>query len=141
MNKQNHSHAPVARRGRAVVTALLLAATTALAHGQVVGSTVVATAVMEVREVASGWSAVRQVIGRSVVNEHGDVLGTVDDLVVAPDASVSHVIVGAPTGFLGLHRHEVAVPASLLLLADDKLLLVGARPGSIELMSPFEYAR
>lgn len=124
---------------RSVLSALVLTAAAGLAHGQMAGSTVTAT--IQVREVAAGWSVSREVLGRAVVNEHGQAIGRVDDIIVAPDASVSHVIVGTAGGFLGMRRHEVAVPLSLLLLADDKFVLVGSQPGSLELMPAFEYAR
>ena len=119
---------------RFMLCALALVAATGFAHGQVAGSTLVAKAVLEVREVATGWSAVRQILGRAVVNEHGESIGRVQDIIVAPDASVSHVIVGAG-GFLGMRRHEVAIPVSVLMIADDKLVLVGAAAGAIEAMS------
>lgn len=141
MNKQSHSQAPGAKARRAVFAALLLAVATGLAHSQVVGSTLTATAVIQVRDVTVGWSVSRQVLGRDVVNEYGEAVGRVDDIILAPDASVSHLIVGTPGGFLGLRRHEVAVPVSLLLLADDKFVLVGSEPGSLHLMPAFEYAR
>jgi sporulation protein YlmC with PRC-barrel domain len=141
MNKQTHSSAPAARSRRTVFAALLLVAAAGLANAQMVGSTLTATAVIQVREVTVGWSVSRQVLGRDVVNEYGDAVGRVDDIILSPDASVSHLVIGTPGGFLGLRRHEVAVPASLLLLADDKFVLVGSQPGSLELMPAFEYAR
>ena len=98
---------------RFMLCALALAAATGFAHGQVAGSSVVATAALEVREAAAGWSAARQILGRPVVNEHNQPIGRVQDIIVAPDASVSHIIVGAG-GFLGMRRHDVAIPASAL---------------------------
>lgn len=126
---------------RSVFSALVFTAAAGLAHGQMAGSTVTATAVIQVRELTAGWSVSRQLLGRAVLNEHGQPIGRVDDIIVAPDASVSHVIVGTAGGFLGMRRHEVAVPLSLLLLADDVFVLVGSGPGSLALMPAFEYAR
>jgi sporulation protein YlmC with PRC-barrel domain len=126
---------------RATLFALVLAATCGLAQAQVAGSTLTATATLQVREVAQGWSVRRQVLGREVVNEHGQHVGRVDDIIVAPDTSVSHAIIGTPGGFLGLNRHVVAVPVSQMLPAQDKFILMGARPGTIEQMPVFEYAQ
>ena len=95
---------------RCMLCALAFAAATGFAHGQVAGSTCGREAALEVREAAAGWSAVRQILGRAVVNEHNQSIGRVQDIIVAPDASVSHVIVGAG-GFLGMRRHDVAIPA------------------------------
>jgi len=125
------------RSRRAVLCALVLAAAVGLAHGQVAGSTELA--VLKVREVAAGWSVARQILGHVVVNEHGEPIGRVQDIIVAPDGSVSHAIIGAG-GFLGMRGREVAVPASVLLVADDKFVLVGATPELFEALPVFEYA-
>jgi sporulation protein YlmC with PRC-barrel domain len=93
-----------------------------------------------VRDVAAGWSVARQILGHAVVNEEGEPIGRVQDIIVAPDGSVSHLIVGAG-GFLGMRKHEVAIPAAAVLLADDKLVVVGATTGLVEAMPAFEYAR
>lgn len=138
MKKQNGGNANYAGSSRAVLSALVLAAAAGLAHGQVAGSTELATAVLHVREVATGWSVARQILGHAVVNEQGEPIGRVEDIIVAPDGSVSHVIVGT-AGFLGMRRHAVAIPASVLLLADDNFVVVGATPGLIEAMPAFEY--
>ena len=102
------------RSRRAVLSALVLAAAAGLSHGQVAGSTQLA--VLQVRDVAAGWSVARRILGHAVVNEHGEPIGRVQDIIVAPDGSVSHAIIGAG-GFLGMRGHEVAVPASALLVA------------------------
>lgn len=140
MKEKTDVNATGARNKRAALFALALAAAAGLAHGQVAGSSVVATAAFEAREVAAGWSVSRQILGRSVVNENDEPIGRVQDIIVTPDASVSHVIVGAG-GFLGMRRHDVAVPASALIVSSDKLVLTGATPGLIEVLPKFEYAR
>ena len=129
----------VSRSTRAVLSALMLAAAGGFAHGQLAGSTELA--VLKVREVASGWSAARQILGHDVVNEAGEPIGRVQDIIVAPDGSVSHAIIVAGGGFLRTRKHEVAVPASVLLLADDKFVLVGATPELFEALPAFEYTR
>ena len=121
-----------------MLSALVLAAAAGLSHGQVAGSTQLA--VLQVRDVAAGWSVARQILGHAVVNEHGEAIGRVQDIIVAPDGSVSHAIIVAG-GFLGMRGHEVAVPASVLLVADDKFVLVGVTPALIEAMPAFDYAR
>ena len=124
---------------RAVLSALVLAAAAGLSHGQVAGSTELA--VLKVREVAAGWSVARQILGHAVVNEHGEPIGRVQDIIVAPDGSVSHAIIGGG-GFLGMRGREVAVPASVLLVADDnKFVLVGVTPELFEALPAFQYAR
>jgi sporulation protein YlmC with PRC-barrel domain len=118
---------------------VLLAAAGMSAGQQVVGSTQLGVAVAELRDVTTGWSARRHVLGRTVYNDSGDAVGKVDDLIVAPDKAVSYAIIGAG-GFLGVGRHDVAVPVSQLKESDGKLILAGATKEALKAIPPFEYA-
>ena len=95
------------------------------AAAQVAGSTRLGVAVEEMKTVALGWSAKKQVLGQSVYNEQKQKVGTIDDLIIAPDTSVSFVIVGAG-GFVGLGKHDVAIPVTQLSQQNGKFLLPGA---------------
>ena len=53
---------------------------------------------------AIGWSAKKQILRQPVYNEQNQKVGTIDNLVVAPDTAVSFIIVGAG-GFVGVGRH------------------------------------
>jgi len=92
------------------------------------------------RDVAAGWSAKRSILGQSVFNDKNERVGSIDDIVVAPDNSVSYAIVNAG-GFIGLSRHDVAVPVSQFKLVDQKLVLAGATKDALKASPPFEYAR
>jgi sporulation protein YlmC with PRC-barrel domain len=118
---------------------VLLAAAGMSAGQQIVGSTQLGVAVAELRDVTTGWSARRHVLGRTVYNDSGDAVGKVDDLIVAPDKAVSYAIIGAG-GFLGVGRHDVAVPVSQLKESDGKLVLAGATKEALKAIPPFEYA-
>jgi sporulation protein YlmC with PRC-barrel domain len=123
----------------AAVSVLLTGATTSISQ-QVVGSTQLGVAVTELREVTKGWSAKRQVLGKTVFNDSGDGLGKVDDIIVAPDKAVSYAIIGAG-GFLGVGRHDVAIPVSQIKQqSDGKFILAGATKDALKAMPPFEYA-
>jgi sporulation protein YlmC with PRC-barrel domain len=118
---------------------LLTGATTSISQ-QVVGSTQLGVAVAELRDVTTGWSAKRQVLGKTVFNDSGDGLGKVDDIIVAPDKAVSYAIIGAG-GFLGVGRHDVAIPVSQIKQqSDGKFILAGATKDALKAMPPFEYA-
>ena len=121
----------------------LLGLTFALANGaaraQVAGTTTTAIAVAQLQEVAMGWSAKKQIIGHVVYNDAGDKVGKIDDLIVAPDSSVSFAIVGAG-GFVGLRRHHVAIPVTQLSQRDGEFLLPGATKEAIKAMPTFDYA-
>lgn len=123
----------------AAASVLLTGATTSIGQ-QVVGSTQLGVAVAELRDVATGWSAKRQVLGKTVFNDGGDRIGKVDDIIVAPDKAVSYAIIGAG-GFLGVGRHDVAIPVSQIKQqSDGKFVLAGATKDALKAMPPFEYA-
>ena len=121
-------------------TSLLLSAATMSLSQNVVGSTQLGVAVAELRDVTMGWSAERQILGKTIYNDKGDVVGKVDDIIVAPDKAVSYAIIGAG-GFIGLGRHDVAIPVSQLKQTDGKFVLAGATRDAIKAMPPFEYAQ
>ena len=66
-------------------------------------------------------------------------IGSVDDIIVTFDKSVSYAIVNAG-GFLAVTKHDVAVPVSKLKLVDGKLVLPGATRDALKDVPPFEYA-
>ena len=124
---------------------ILIAASLALmtpgpAQAQVAGSTVLGVAAAELREITTGWSAKRQVLGRPVFNKKNEKVGTVDDIIISPDKAVSYAIVGAG-GFLGVAKHDVAISVNQFTQTDGKLMLAGATKDAIKAMPPFEYAR
>jgi len=118
---------------------VLLSATTMSVSQQVVGSTQLGVAVAELRDVATGWSVRRQVLGKTVYNDSGDAIGKVDDIIVAPDKAVSYAIIGAG-GFLGMGKHDVAIPVSQMKETDGKFILAGATKDALKAMPPFEHA-
>lgn len=122
----------------ALASAALLSS--AAAFAQVAGSAVLGVEATELRAVALGWSARKQVLGKPVFNEGGQKIGTVDDIVVAPDLSVSYAIVGAG-GFLGVAKHDVAVPVSQFREEGGKFILDGATRDKLQALPSFEYAR
>jgi hypothetical protein len=111
-----------------------------ISHAQVAGSTLVGVSVAEMRDVTSGWSAKRQILGQPVFNDKNERVGSIDDVIVAPDKAISYAIVNAG-GFIGLTKHDVAIPVSQLKLADNKLVLAGATKEALKASPPFEYAK
>jgi hypothetical protein len=118
----------------------LAMASSAVLHAQVAGSTLLAVSVTEAREVADGWSVKRQILGRAVFNDQNEKIGAIDDIIIAPDKSVSYAIIGAG-GFLGVARHNVAIRVSQLKVDGDKLVLPGATKQALKDAPEFEYAR
>src|SRR6476469_2925107 len=107
---------------------------------QFVGSTQLGVAVAELRDITVGWSAKRQILGQSIYNDKGEAIGKADDIIIAPDKAVSYAIIGAG-GFLGVGKHDVAIPVNQLKQSDGKFVLAGATKEVIKAMPPFEYAR
>jgi len=104
-------------------TIILMLASTALlgsicAQAQVAGSTVLGVAAVELRQVTMGWSAKHQVLGKAVFNDKNERIGTVDDIVIAPDKAVSYAIIGAG-GVSGALRSLVTHKSGPSAASDD----------------------
>jgi sporulation protein YlmC with PRC-barrel domain len=106
---------------------------------QIAGSTLLGVSSAEMRDVTFGWSAKRQVLGKAVYNEKNERIGVIDDIIIAPDKAVSYAIIGAG-GFLGVDRHDVAIPVSQIKLQGGKFVLPGASKQALEATPKFEYA-
>ena len=109
------------------------------AHAEVVGASVIGVSVSEVVEIASGWSVKKSIMGKSLYNEKGDKIGNVDDLIIAPNKTLSYAIIGAG-GFLGMGKYDVAIPVTQINEVNGKMELKGATKESIKQMPKFEYA-
>jgi PRC-barrel domain len=111
-------------------------------YGQVAGSTTLAVGVSveELKAVAVGWSAKKQILDKPVYNDTNQKIGVIDDLIVTPDQSVSYAIIGAG-GFLGLRKHDVAIPVAQFKDDHGKFILPGATKDALKASPPFEYAR
>ena len=108
-------------------------------QAQVAGSTLVGVSVEEARDVATGWSAKRQVFGAPVYNYLNEKIGSVDDIIIAPDKAISYAIINAG-GFLQVTKHDVAVPVSQLKFVEGKIVLPGAARDALKASPAFEYA-
>jgi len=123
-----------------VLSCVVVLSSRGYAGAQVAGSTTVGVTVEELKEVAVGWSAKKQILRQPVYNEKNEKVGVIDDLIIAPDRAVSYAIVGAG-GFVGLAKHDVAIPVSQLKQQDGKFVIPGASKEAIKAMPKFEYAR
>jgi sporulation protein YlmC with PRC-barrel domain len=123
----------------AITAVSVLLGASSASISQVAGSTQLGIAVAELREVTTGWSAKRQILGQTVYNDKDEKVGKVDDIIVAPDKAISYAIVGAG-GFLNVGKHDVAIPVNQFKAADGKLILAGASRDALKAMPAFEYA-
>ena len=124
-----------------ILASIILLNTTGASFSQpIAGSSELGVSITELRSIATGWSVKRQVIGRTVYNDKGEAVGIVDDVIVAPDKSLSYAIIGAG-GYLGVGKHDVAVPVSQFKQNAGKLVLAGATKDALKTMPAFDYAR
>jgi PRC-barrel domain len=87
-----------------VIAAGIAVSVPAVSHAQVAGSTLLGVSYGELRDVAVGWSAKRQILGHPVYNNMDERVGSVDDIIVTTDKSVSYAIINAG-GFLAVAKH------------------------------------
>ncbi len=107
---------------------------------QVAGATTtVGVTVTESTRFAMGWSVKKTLMGKSIYNDAGQKIGRVEDLIISPDKSVSYVIVGAG-GFVGIGRHDVAVPVTQIQDQSGRLVMAGATKDTIKALPAFDYA-
>jgi sporulation protein YlmC with PRC-barrel domain len=109
------------------------------AQAQVAGSMTLGVSVAEMTRIASGWSVKKSIIGKTIYNESGQKIGKVEDLIIAPDKTVSYLIIGAG-GFIGIGRHDVAIPMSQIREQDGRIVLPGATRDAVKALPPFSYA-
>jgi len=138
---------PTARRGRrlahtAIAMATVLACWSAAnsAMAQVAGgTTTVGVSVTATTQLATGWSVRKTLMGKTIYNEANKKIGKVQDLIISTDKSVSYVIVGAG-GFIGIGRHDVAVPVTQIEMRAGQLVMPGATVERVKAMPEFTYA-
>ena len=113
---------------------------TGVAQAQVAGATTSTNlSITESTQIAMGWSVKKTLMGKTVYNDAGQKIGTVEDLIISPDRSVSYLIVGAG-GFVGLGRHDVAIPVVQVQDQSGKLVIPGATKDMIKALPDFDYA-
>jgi sporulation protein YlmC with PRC-barrel domain len=119
---------------------LVVAGSAGRLGAQVAGSTTIGVSVEELKAVAIGWSAKKKILGKAVYNDKNEKVGVVDDLIVTPDKSISYAIIGAG-GFLGMGKHDVAIPVGQFKEVKGRIVLAGATKDALKAMPKFEYAK
>jgi sporulation protein YlmC with PRC-barrel domain len=120
----------------AVISATAVA-TPVLVQAQGTPQTVQLTKV-DVVKVATGFRA-SKVIGSSVVNDAGDTVGRVDDIIVGEDGKAPFVVL-AVGGFLGIGDRLVVLPYEQLKAMDRKIVMPGATKDALKDLPAFKYA-
>ena len=103
---------------------------------QVAGIATIGVTVAEMKEIISGWSANKDMLGKPIYND----TGSIDDIIITPEHFVSYAIVGTG-GFVGLMKHDVAIPMSHLQMDKGKFVLPGATKEVLKALPKFAYAK
>jgi sporulation protein YlmC with PRC-barrel domain len=121
-----------------VVVGVILTVMAGDAGAPVAGTVTLGTTVEVTQAIAVGNRA-SKLIGASVYNEQDEKIGSIDDLIIAPDRSVSFAVVSVG-GFLGLGGRLVAIPVEQLRAEKDRLVLPGATKDALAKLPEFKYA-
>jgi len=95
----------------------------------------VTTAQTEV--IATGWRAAK-LIHAPVYNDSNQRIGKIDDLIIAPDGSLSVAVVNVG-GFLGMGTHRVAIPVEQFAQISPKIVLPHATKDALKGLPEFKY--
>ncbi|WP_250536944.1 PRC-barrel domain-containing protein [Caballeronia sp. AZ10_KS36] len=123
---------------RCLVLATAIGAVSLGAHAQVAGTQPLSVTVQQSQALLQGWSTKKSILGKAVYNNENAKIGSIMDLVISPDATVSAAIISTG-GFLGVATHDVAVPISSLELRDGNFYLPGATKEALKNTPEFEY--
>jgi hypothetical protein len=89
------------------------------------------------RELLGGIKAL-QALAR-LLDDKNEKIGVIDDLIITPNKSVSCAIIGAG-GFLGMAKHDVAIPVSQQEEDKGRIVLAGATKDALKAIPKFVYA-
>lgn len=79
-----------------------------------------------------------KVVGMTVVNSANETLGTIDDLIVMPNDTVTYAVLSVG-GFLGMGAHYVVVPYANLEPRDKQMWLPNASKESLKALPSYNY--
>lgn len=123
-----------------VVIASLLALFSGVAAAEAVGTSTIGVAVEQMDQVLNGYSAKKDLLGKGVENDKSQKIGKIEDIVVTPNDKVSAAIIGVG-GFIGVGKHDVAIPMEQLKVDGKRVVLAGATKETLKSMPKFEYTR
>jgi sporulation protein YlmC with PRC-barrel domain len=107
---------------------------------QVAGSTTIGVPATELTTLTKGWSAKKQILDKTIYNDQNERVGEVNDIIVAPDKSISYAILSVG-GFLGLGERYVAIPFNQFKVSDNKFVLPGATKDVLRTIPTFDYPK
>jgi sporulation protein YlmC with PRC-barrel domain len=121
--------------------------TTQAPAAPVAGVAPLGVTVIEMEAVVLGWSAKKDLLGKTVTNDRKERIGKIDDLIITPNPNAnanaklpfaSFAIIGVG-GFLGIGTKDVAIPMEQLKLQGGSLVLPGASKDALKALPEFKY--
>jgi sporulation protein YlmC with PRC-barrel domain len=111
----------------------------------VAGRAQIGVTVVQMEALVVGWSAKKHLMGKTVMNDKNDKIGKIEDLIITPSADskvpyASFAVIGVG-GFLGMGKHDVAIPMEQLKLQGTNLILPGATKDALKALPQFEYKK
>jgi sporulation protein YlmC with PRC-barrel domain len=92
----------------------------------------------DLNQIIAGWSVKKDILGKTVVNEKNEKIGTVEDVIVTPDKNISYAVIAAG-GFLGVGSHDVAIAVQYFHRNGEKVVLNGATKELLKGIPAFKY--
>lgn len=90
---------------------------------------------IEEAAIAPGYRATK-LLKQTVYNDQGQKIGKIEDLVVAPDGTLTAAVVEVG-GFLGIGKHRVAIPVKQFTALHPKVTLPGATKEALKDLPEF----
>ncbi len=122
------------------LTVCMIGAVAGISSAQVAGKSKIGVTTIDSEALVMGWSAKKDLMNKNVENEQREKVGEIQDLIIAKDKSVSAVILSTG-GFLGIDKHDVAIPVDQLKMKDGKFMLMGATKDAIKALPEFKYEK
>ena len=93
---------------------------------------------IDVQELAAGYRSTL-VVGSNVVNDAGETIGKVEDILISTDGKRPYAILSIG-GFLGMGTRLIAVPYDTLVFGDKKINLPGGTKEGLRMLPEFKFA-
>lgn len=94
---------------------------------------------VDVQKLSTGFRT-SKIIGSIVLDDAGETIGKIDDLIVNPDDNKSAYVVLSVGGWLGMGTHFVALPYENLNITSSKIILPGATKEVLKTLPEFKYS-
>ena len=95
---------------------------------------------VDVQKLSTGYRT-SKVIGSNVMNDMGETIGKIDDLIVSPDDNKSAYVILSVGGWLGMGAHMIALPYEHLQITSTKITLPGATKEGLKNLPEFKYSK